>query len=143
MVNLTLNAYWDEDEVKEREDNRLRNALVIFFYAILVLVSYFGNILVIKVACSIILKKKGIATHTLIANLAFSDLITTTFNIPFNVTRFLSCHWPFGKLLCVLAPFIKISCIYVSVITMIEIAVYRWWSVRNARNIRGLIITHF
>ncbi|XP_054158946.1 G-protein coupled receptor 83-like [Oppia nitens] len=71
-------------------------------------------------------------TNMLIATLAISDLVTTVFNIPFNVARLLLLNWPFGSILCFLLPLIQCACVYVSTFTMAVIAVHRWHTVRKA-----------
>ncbi|KAH9423757.1 Neuropeptide Y receptor [Dermatophagoides pteronyssinus] len=53
------------------------------------------------------------------------------FNIPFNVVRMLPISWPFWSALCILAPLIQYSCVYVSTFTMTLIALHRLWMVRQ------------
>jgi hypothetical protein len=70
-------------------------------------------------------------TNLLIASLALADVLTTTLNIPFNVARFLLFNYPFGKILCILVPFIQVCCVYVSTLTMGVIAIHRFWTITN------------
>ena len=54
-------------------------------YGLIIVISLFGNFLVF----SVILRTRRLHTITnlFIANLAFGDLLMTTFNIPFTVVR--------------------------------------------------------
>ncbi len=108
----------------------LRNIIIIFSYSLIVIVSLCGNLLVVKV---IVFGKRKMCTTTniLIASLAFSDIVMTVFNIPFNVARLLLESWPFGSFLCVSVPFVQVTCVYVSTFTMTVIAFHRWWTLRR------------
>ena len=59
--------------------------LIMVVYGLIVIISLFGNLLVF----SVIIKTRRLHTITnlFIANLAFGDLLMTTFNIPFTVVR--------------------------------------------------------
>jgi hypothetical protein len=122
--NLSLNT---TTTARTLEDKTLRNVITICCYSLIVCVSLCGNLLVCKVAFG--KRKMRTTTNMLIASLACSDLVMTTFNIPFNVARLLLLNWPFGSVLCFLVPFIQTSCVYVSTFTMTVIAVHRWWTV--------------
>jgi hypothetical protein len=108
----------------------LRNILIICSYSLIVIVSLCGNLLVVKV---IVFGKRKMCTTTniLIASLAFSDIVMTAFNIPFNVARLLLESWPFGSFLCVSVPFVQVTCVYVSTFTMTVIAVHRWRTLKR------------
>ena len=106
-------------------DELLKNIIIITCYSFIVIISLIGNCMVIKI---ILFGKQKMLTTTniLIASLAFSDIVMTSLNIPFNVARLLLDSWPFGQTLCVLVPFIQVSCVYVSTFTMTIIAYHRW-----------------
>mgnify|MGYP002715448274 CR=1 FL=1 len=106
-------------------EEKAKNIVIITCYSLIVIISLIGNLVVMKV---ILFGKKKMLTTTnvLIASLAFSDIVMTALNIPFNVARLLLDHWPFGQVLCVLVPFIQVSCVYVSTFTMAIIAYHRW-----------------
>ena len=108
----------------------IKNVFIILFYSLIIVISLFGNFLVVKV---ILFGKKKMLTTTnlLIVSLAFSDIVMTAFNIPFNVSRLLMKHWPFGAFMCVSVPFVQVSCVYVSTFTMTVIAYHRWWTLRR------------
>ncbi|CAG2167680.1 unnamed protein product [Oppiella nova] len=113
----------DDDE----DDYTLRNLIVIIFYTIIICVSFCGNLLVLRVIFG--KRKMRTTTNLLIASLALADFLTTTLNIPFNVTRFLTFNYPFGRVLCILVPFIQVCCVYVSTLTMGVIAIHRFWTI--------------
>ena len=132
-----------KDQIDEvmREERMIRNILIITFYGLLVLVSFFGNLLVMFVCFT-----NQSKTNTLILSLSMSDLLMTVFNIPFNVFRIVRQDWPFGKFLCITVPFVQVMVVYVSSYTMAVIAFYRWRSITtittsSSTSMRQIIIT--
>ncbi|CAN7939771.1 unnamed protein product, partial [Ixodes hexagonus] len=113
-----------------------RDVLVIVLYALVVLVSLFGNSLV----CHVVLRSRKMRskTNVLIANLAVSDLLMTTLNVPLSATRLLLDNWPFGELLCWLAPFLQATFVYVSSFTMTWIACDRYSVIVHPLRLRRL-----
>ncbi|KAL8566064.1 hypothetical protein ACOMHN_012849 [Nucella lapillus] len=101
----------------------LDNALLIFAYSILSVIAVFGNSLV----CYVILKNKRLHTPTnfFIANLAVSDLLVTSLNVPFNIMRHILYDWPFGEALCHMVNFSLMVSTYVSTYTLTAIALDR------------------
>lgn len=88
-------------------ERHLKNALIILFYTIIIIISVFGNFLV----CKVVLSRRRLrnrTTNILILNLAFSDIVMTVFAIPVTVARLILDDWPLGSALCVLAPFIQV-----------------------------------
>ena len=65
-------------------------------YGFIIIISLFGNLLVF----SVIIKTRRLHTITnlFIANLAFGDLLMTTFNIPFTVVSSLSYMLTFSTI---------------------------------------------
>lgn len=116
-----------------------RNVLIICCYSLIVIVSLCGNLLVVKVI-AFGKRKMCTTTNILIASLAFSDIVMTAFNIPFNVARLLLESWPFGSFLCVSVPFVQVTCVYVSTFTMAVIAFHRWWSVSRTITSKSLTL---
>jgi hypothetical protein len=129
FINSTYNSSSGDYEEEEEEDYTIKNLIVIIFYSIIVCVSLCGNLLVLRVVFG--KKKMRTTTNLLIASLALADVLTTTLNIPFNVARFLLFNYPFGKILCILVPFIQVCCVYVSTLTMGVIAIHRFWTITN------------
>ena len=85
----------------------VKNTLIIIFYSLIIIVSLFGNILVLKVVLSRFALRKR-TTNILIMNLSVSDLLMTIFAIPVTVARLILDDWPLGSTLCFLAPFIQV-----------------------------------
>lgn len=108
----------------------IRNIVITFSYSLIVVVSLCGNILVCKTIWS---KTPHNSTNVLIANLAFSDILMTIFNIPFTVVDILLTDWIFGEMLCILVPLIQACCVYVSAFSMLVIAINRWRSIYQAK----------
>ncbi|CAG2163302.1 unnamed protein product [Oppiella nova] len=115
----------------------VHHIVIILCYSLIILVSLCGNLLVVKVI-AFGKRKMLTTTNILIASLAFSDIVMTAFNIPFNVARLLLESWPFGAFLCVSVPFVQVTCVYVSTFTMTVIAFHRWWTLRRADVSRSL-----
>ena len=147
--SLEQNDTFDENYMKEllkllRErhrkpltnEERLKNSFIIFCYSLIIIVSLCGNLLVVKVI-AFGKKKMLTTTNVLIASLAFSDIVMTTFNIPFNVARLLLESWPFGSFLCVSVPFVQVTCVYVSTFTMTVIAFHRYWTLTYCSQSNG------
>ncbi|XP_054162420.1 G-protein coupled receptor 83-like [Oppia nitens] len=127
-VSQTLDTNdWITDELPEL---LLRNILIAFSYSLIVFISLCGNLLVCKTICT---KTTRNSTNILIANLAFSDILMTIFNIPFTVVDILLTDWIFGQWMCFLVPFIQACCVYVSAFTMVVIAVNRWQSIYQTK----------
>ncbi|CAG2161942.1 unnamed protein product [Oppiella nova] len=114
-----------------------RNIIIIACYTLIIVVSLCGNLLVVKVI-AFGKRKMLTTTNILIASLAFSDIVMTAFNIPFNVARLLLESWPFGSFLCVSVPFVQVTCVYVSTFTMTVIAFYRWWTLSHTTTSKSL-----
>ena len=137
MEDMALNASLDEsngshslsDESSSTE-MLIRNVVITFSYTLIVLVSLCGNMLVCRTIWS---KTPHNSTNVLIANLAFSDILMTLFNIPFTVVDILLNDWIFGQLFCVLVPFIQACCVYVSSFTMLVIAINRYRSIYHTK----------
>lgn len=89
------------------EDLTARNVIIISSYALIIVISLCGNLLVCKIAFTNSIKRKN-TTNMLIASLAVSDIVMTSFNIPFNMARLLLLEWPFGAFLCFFVPFIQV-----------------------------------
>jgi len=145
---LTMCSNWNKDYNESSEDlqrnllmfqtfmDKLTNfdpdppfkyTIIIIFYALIVVVSSIGNIFVVWAIFS--KKRTRTTVNIFIANLACSDLLMTIFNIPFNVARLLMSQWIFGQFLCHVVPFIQVTSVYVSTLTMAFIAIDRFQAI--------------
>jgi len=141
FINSTYGNNSSDHEEEEEEDYTLKNIIVIIFYAIIVCISFCGNLLVLRVIFG--KKKMRTTTNLLIASLALADFLTTTLNIPFNVARFLLFNYPFGRILCILVPFIQVCCVYVSTLTMSVIAIHRYWTIKGTSSMQSKSLSSF
>lgn len=101
-----------------------QNVLILCLFMLIVLISLCGNILV----CRTLLKNKRLrsnSTNLLIGVLAISDLMMTTFNIPFTIVDCVLKDWIFGDFWCILVSFVSANSVYVSSFTITVIAASR------------------
>ena len=119
------------NETDVENEEYLQNILITISYSLIVIVSLVGNTLVFKTIA--FQPKMRNSTNILIAVLAVSDLLMTTFNIPFTVVDIITKDWIFGQFFCTLVSFVQANCVYVSSFTMAVIAVNRWRAVYRAR----------
>ncbi|KAH7639816.1 hypothetical protein HUG17_3849 [Dermatophagoides farinae] len=131
----------DEDRLNHlkllREDIRMltndtyRNERIFYgiAYLCIIILSFFGNLLVCKICWQKLTK-----TNTLIISMAISDLLMTIFNIPFNFFRIVNFSWPFGQIVCFVVNFVQHCAVYISTYTMAIIALQRYYSVYRFRS---------
>ncbi|CAH6785692.1 G-protein coupled receptor 83 [Phodopus roborovskii] len=92
-------------------------------YAVIIMISLFGNTLV----CQVFVKHKEIkkSTGLLIFNLAISDILIILLNSPFAVARFLTGQWVFGRIMCHVSRFAQYCSLHVSTLTLMAVAMDR------------------
>ena len=71
-------------------------------------------------------KRLRSVTNLLIANLAVSDALLAMLCAPFELHFYLHNNWVFGKVMCPLMGSVKFISLFVSVNTLLVIAVDRW-----------------
>ncbi|OQV24427.1 putative G-protein coupled receptor 83 [Hypsibius exemplaris] len=98
-------------------------AVLLSAYTLIILSSLPGNFLVLFVILK--MRRMHTVTNIFILNVAISDILITSLNIPFNLVRVLMDAWPFGSLMCHVIPFIQVVGVYSSSWTMVCIAVDR------------------
>ena len=131
ILNATKNTSFDIFKYFEERSDDLaaeerKDIILIVSYSVLIFISLVGNILVCKAVYD--LRQSMSTTNVLIFNLAVSDLLMTTVNIPFNLMRFIMADWPFGQFFCMLVPFVQSMSVHCSSITMMFIAFERYKS---------------
>ncbi|XP_063786645.1 neuropeptide Y receptor type 2-like [Pseudophryne corroboree] len=101
--------------------------ILIAAYSLIILLGLVGNSLVIY----IILKYKNMKTVTnfFIANLAVADLMVDSLCLPFTLVYTLLDEWKFGLVLCHLFPYAQAMSVNVSTLTLIVIALDRYWCI--------------
>ncbi|XP_040200937.1 neuropeptide Y receptor type 2-like [Rana temporaria] len=119
--------------------------ILITAYSLIILLGLVGNSLVIYM----IVKYKNMRTVTnyFIANLALADLMVDSLCLPFTLVYTLLDEWKFGLVLCHLFPYAQAMSVNVSTLTLIVIALDRYWCIvfhlssRISKKFSFLIIT--
>ncbi|CAJ0968717.1 unnamed protein product [Ranitomeya imitator] len=119
--------------------------ILITAYSLIILLGLVGNSLVIYM----ILKYKNMKTVTnfFIANLAVADLMVDSLCLPFTLVYTLMDEWKFGSVLCHLLPYAQAMSVNVSTLTLVVIALDRYWCIvfhlssRISKKFSFLIVT--
>ncbi|EYB92032.1 hypothetical protein Y032_0198g1597 [Ancylostoma ceylanicum] len=114
-------------------------------YAVIALLAVIGNSLVIFVTL-LRLRSRAVTTYFII-NLAFSDLLTGIFAIPFKFQAALFQEWFLPNSLCQIVPYAETVSLSVSVFTLTASAVHEFRTVffpkhgrLNTRSARSLVV---
>jgi hypothetical protein len=156
--NLTMDDINDLNNLLSDDSGSslpFKHFIIIFSYVLIGCVSIIGNLLVVQVCVYSLVKNAHSAgleyskivfsliklvirsrrlhtlTHSLLANLAVADLCMATLNIPFSAARVILSEWPFGSVLCHAVPFVQVTSVYVTSITMAVIAIDRYAVINN------------
>lgn len=119
IINFTIEELL-KSIIEDEDDSMTHDVLIIIPYLIIIIISLIGNLFVSYVCFT-----HQTTTNLSIGFLATSDLLITTFNIPFNMVRILFDQWPFGQVLCFLVPFVQAIAVYTSSWTIAIIAFFR------------------
>lgn len=92
-------------------------------YTLVMVVCGAGNFLL----CCVIVRFRRMRTTTnlLIGNLALSDFLVAVMCVPFNFYFNMANTWPFGRVMCMLVGYLKMTSFYVSVNSLLAIAIDR------------------
>ncbi|XP_072176414.1 prokineticin receptor 1-like [Diadema setosum] len=103
--------------------------ILILSYTLMIVICGTGNFLL----CCVIYRFKRMRTVTnlLIGNLALSDFLVAAVVAPFNFYYYIHQTWPFGKAMCVIVGFLKAVSLYVSVNSLLTIAIDRYLTIMN------------
>ncbi|KAK3612482.1 hypothetical protein CHS0354_024450 [Potamilus streckersoni] len=102
-------------------------ALLAFLYGSISLLSVLGNGIVIFVIVRN--KRMQTVTNIFIANLALADVVIGLFATPFQFQPALHQRWDLPKIMCFVAPSVKILSVSVSVFTLAVISIDRYVAV--------------
>ncbi|ELU15435.1 hypothetical protein CAPTEDRAFT_84087, partial [Capitella teleta] len=102
-------------------------ALKVAMYTIAMLLGIVGNALIIIVIG--LHKKLHTATNLYLANLAVSDLCTSSFSMWVHLGSSIAPDWPFGEGVCKVTSFVQALCATSSVFFMVVIAVDRFFAI--------------
>lgn len=94
-------------------------------YTIIFVLGLLGNTLV----CFVVIRNKAMQTVTnlFITNLALSDILLCIFAVPFTPLYSFRGIWSWGSLLCHIMPFAQGCSVYISTLTLMSIAIDRFF----------------
>lgn len=106
-------------------DNKWIQAVFCVIYTIIFVLGLVGNILV----CFVVIRNKAMQTVTnlFISNLALSDILLCVFAVPFTPLYSFRGSWSWGSLLCHIMPFAQGCSVYISTLTLMSIAIDRFF----------------
>lgn len=106
-------------------DYKWVQALFCIVYTIIFVLGIFGNLLV----CFVVIRNRAMQTVTnlFITNLALADILLCIFAVPFTPLYTFQGSWNFGSLLCHIMPFAQGCSVYISTLTLMSIAIDRFF----------------
>ncbi|XP_030035353.1 neuropeptide Y receptor type 2-like [Manduca sexta] len=106
-------------------DNKAVQAVFCVIYTVIFVLGLLGNILV----CFVVIRNKAMQTVTnlFISNLALSDILLCIFAVPFTPLYSFRGTWSWGSLLCHIMPFAQGCSVYISTLTLMSIAIDRFF----------------
>lgn len=106
-------------------DNKWVQAIFCVIYTIIFVLGLLGNLIV----CLVVIKNKAMQTVTnlFISNLALSDILLCIFAVPFTPLYSFRGSWSWGSLLCHIMPFAQGCSVYISTLTLMSIAIDRFF----------------
>lgn len=106
-------------------DNKVVQAIFCVVYTIIFVLGILGNMLV----CYVVIRNRAMQTVTnlFITNLALSDILLCIFAVPFTPLYSFRGSWNFGSLLCHMMPFAQGCSVYISTLTLMSIAIDRFF----------------
>ncbi|XP_006813305.1 uncharacterized protein LOC102803712 [Saccoglossus kowalevskii] len=128
--NISDNITYDDDNATWEELGTIGIVLQSGMLIILCITGCLGNLLTITV----ILKYNDMqsATNILIANLALSDFVVCLLSEPFFIVGVVLQRWPFNDALCVAVGEITIMSFHTSVLTLLCIAINRYYVIMKS-----------
>lgn len=106
-------------------DHKWVQAIFCVIYTIIFVLGLLGNLLV----CFVVIRNKAMQTVTnlFISNLALSDIFLCLFSVPFTPLYTFRGSWSWGSLLCHIMPFAQGCSVYISTLTLMSIAIDRFF----------------
>ncbi|KAH8332801.1 hypothetical protein KR074_011077 [Drosophila pseudoananassae] len=120
-----LTSFFSEEERQAIEGTLIW--LVPFFFGIIALTGFFGNLLVILVV--VFNKNMRSTTNLMIVNLAVADLLFVIFCIPFTATDYVTKVWPFGLFWCRSVQYLIVVTAFASIYTLVLMSIDRFLAV--------------
>nr|KAG5708374.1 hypothetical protein BaRGS_034405 [Batillaria attramentaria] len=97
---------------------------IVIAFCVTIFLGLLGNVLVAVTLC-----RNGnlrSARHWYVMNLVVSDILTCVLSVPFTLVRLTLKDWPLGEALCRTAPTLQLTYVFVSILTILAIAVERY-----------------
>ncbi|XP_033233176.1 allatostatin-A receptor isoform X1 [Drosophila pseudoobscura] len=136
--SVTPAPFFSEEDRKSIEDTV--RWLVPFFFGIIAVTGFFGNLLVIMVV--VVNKNMRSTTNLLILNLAVSDLLFVIICIPFTATDYITQRWPFGNFWCRTTQYLIVVTAFASIYTLVLMSIDRFLAVVHPIRSRMLRTEH-
>ncbi|XP_052741855.1 prolactin-releasing peptide receptor-like [Bicyclus anynana] len=106
-------------------DNKWVQSAFCVIYTVIFVLGLLGNVLV----CFVVVRNKAMQTVTnlFISNLALSDILLCIFAVPFTPLYSFRGTWSWGTLLCHMMPSAQGCSVYISTLTLMSIAIDRFF----------------
>lgn len=105
----------------------LYKVAVPMLFSLIILIGLVGNSMVIFVILS--RRKMRTTVNLLLLNLAFSDIAFLVICVPFVAYHYAADNWMVGDLICKLSQFLLYVTVYVTIYTLVAIAIVRFLTV--------------
>lgn len=123
--NFTANILPTHVSYENPISNKAVQAIFCVIYTIIFVLGLLGNVLV----CFVVIRNKAMQTVTnlFISNLALSDILLCIFAVPFTPLYTFRGNWSWGSLLCHIMPFAQGCSVHISTLTLMSIAIDRFF----------------
>lgn len=119
-------SFWSslgDDDCSRTEMHPVVKVFLAVTFTLTIVISGIGDSLLVFII--LFHKRLRTVTNLMIANLAVSDALTALLSAPFTLHYYLTQRWAFGSVMCPLVGTIKNVSLYVSVNTLLVIAMDR------------------
>ncbi|XP_068618458.1 prolactin-releasing peptide receptor-like [Battus philenor] len=124
-TSQNISSALDVNSYENIIDNKWIQGVFCVVYTIIFVLGLLGNLLV----CFVVIRNKAMQTVTnlFITNLALSDILLCIFAVPFTPLYSFRGSWNWGSLLCHVMPFAQGCSVYISTLTLMSIAIDRFF----------------
>ena len=127
FANFSLLEFWNRQSTSEFSEmwfSTVSVCVLTIAFGLVTLFGTFGNIVMVYV---VVRRQKLKSSRNLfILNIALCDIMTSVLCIPFTGVRLIMKHWPLGEMMCKVVPSLQAVYIFVSIFTIVMIAVDRY-----------------
>ncbi|XP_966794.1 prolactin-releasing peptide receptor-like [Tribolium castaneum] len=126
--STATNEEWNQASVNATHDiihNPLVQSIFFMVYTTIFVLGIFGNVLV----CYVVFRSRAMQTVTnlFITNLALSDILLCVLAVPFTPLYTFLGEWVFGSVICHLVSYAQGASVYISTLTLMSIAIDRFF----------------